>query len=65
MKISEKTKMIMDIDALYGRVNELFELYDEGDINEVKAHKLFKECCEKFLEGDIKDIIWGKAELWT
>ena len=46
---SERTKMIMEIDYLYGRVNELFELYDEGEMNEVKAHKLFGECCDKFL----------------
>ena len=36
---SQRTKMVMSIDDLYGRVNELFELYDEGDINEIKAHK--------------------------
>jgi len=49
--IDKRTKMVMDIDYLYGRVNELFELYDEGEMNEVKAHKLFTECCENFLGG--------------
>ena len=49
--IDKRTKMVMDIDYLYGRVNEIFELYDEGEMNEIKAHKLFKECCENFLGG--------------
>ena len=48
---AKRTKMVMDIDYLYGRVNKLFELYDEGDINYLIAHKLFRECCEKFLES--------------
>mgnify|MGYP003141566738 FL=1 len=56
---SERTKMIMEIDYLYGRVNELFELYDEGDINEIKAHKLFRECCVKFL-WKVNGISGGK-----
>tara|TARA_R100000781_G_scaffold107480_1_gene71732 strand:- start:872 stop:1057 length:186 start_codon:yes stop_codon:yes gene_type:complete len=51
---AKRTKMIMEIDYLYGRVNELFELYDEEDLNEIKAHKLFRECCENFLKGEIK-----------
>ncbi len=41
--------MVMSIDDLYGRVNEIFELYDEGEMNEIKAHKLFGECCVNFL----------------
>ena len=58
---SQRTKMVMSIDDLYGRVNELFELYDEGDINEIKAHKLFGECCVKFL-GQGNEILGGKNE---
>ena len=49
--IDKRTKMVMEIDYLFGRVNELFELYDEGEMNEVKAHKLFTDCCENFLGG--------------
>ena len=56
---SERTKMIMEIDYLYGRVNEIFELYDEEDINEIKAHKLFRESCVKFL-WKVNGISGGK-----
>ena len=56
---SERTKMIMEIDYLYGRVNEIFELYDEEDINEIKAHKLLRECCVKFL-WKVNGISGGK-----
>ena len=45
---SQRTKMVMSIDDLYGRVNEIYELYDEGEMNEIKAHKLFGECCVIF-----------------
>ncbi len=57
---SQRTKMVMSIDDLYGRVNELFELYDEGEMNEIKAHKLFGECCVNFLcKGN--EILGGKT----
>ena len=39
---SQRTKMVMSIDDLYGRVNELFELYDEGEMNEIKAHNFLE-----------------------
>ena len=58
---SQRTRMVMSIDDLYGRVNEIFELYDEGEMNEIKAHKLFGECCDKFLSQG-NEILGGKNE---